>query len=105
MRDYVKISQNVEFEWDEANKKKNEIKHKVNYIECEQVFLNNPVFLKDENHSKIEMRYVCIGITELRRVLFISYTMRNLKVRVISARTADKKERKIYEEAKKTSNF
>jgi len=93
------------FDWDEANIKKNELKHNIYFKECEQVFLNDPLYLKDERHSKTEKRYICIGKTELKRMLFISFTMRNLKVRVISARPADRKERKIYEKAKKTSNF
>lgn len=93
------------FDWDEANIKKNEIKHKVFYKECEQVFLDKPLFLKDEKHSANEKRFLCIGKTEKGRTLFISFTMRNLKVRVISARSADRKEKETYEKAKKATKI
>ncbi len=94
-----------EFDWDKGNLNKNEIKHKVFYKECEEVFLNDPVVLKDEKHSISEKRFNAIGKTNLEKLLFISFTMRDLKIRVISARTADKKEKQIYEKTKKTTGF
>jgi len=103
MKDFIEISEKIEFDWDESNIKKNEIKHKVFFKECEQAFLINPFITRDLKHSKNEKRYHCIGITELGEILFISFTMRNLKVRIISARSADRKEKEIYEKAKKTS--
>ncbi len=93
------------FDWDEANITKNELKHQVFYKECEQVFLSRPLYLKDEKHSTIEKRYICLGKTEKGRILFISFTMRNLKVRVISARSADRKEKEAYEKVEKIAKI
>lgn len=85
------------FNWDEANIKKNEIKHKVDFRECEQVFLNGPIIYEDTKHSTHEKRYNCLGKTDIDRLLFISFTIRKLKVRIISARSMSRKERRKYE--------
>lgn len=91
------FSEKLEFDWNEANIKKNEIKHRVHYKECEQVFLNDPVIYEDIKHSGQEKRYHCLGKTDLNRLLFISFTLRDPKIRIISARPMSKKERKQYE--------
>ncbi|GAB6163538.1 BrnT family toxin [Desulfothermus naphthae] len=86
------------FEWDEGNKDKNWIKHKVSNSECEQIFFNQPLIINfDEKHSDTETRFYALGHTDLNRKLFIVFTIRNKKIRVISARDMSKKERKIYE--------
>jgi len=86
------------FEWDEGNKDKNWIKHKVTSNECEQIFFNQPLIINfDEKHSNTEIRFYALGHTDLSRKLFIVFTVRNKKIRIISARDMSKKERKIYE--------
>ena len=86
------------FEWDEGNKDKNWIKHKVTSSECEQIFFNQPLIVNlDEKHSNTEIRFYALGHTDLSRKLFIVFTVRNKKIRIISARDMSKKERKIYE--------
>ena len=91
------------FDWDKANKYKSLEKHKVEFKECEQVFFNKPIFIsKDIKHSKREKRFRCLGKTHNNRLLFISFTFRNNQIRVISARSQSKKERRKYEKTKKT---
>jgi len=93
----------VEFEWDEKNIDKNWEKHKVKYTEIEDVFFNNPVIV-DVDKSKIlygEDRKIAYGITNDTRLLFVVFTIRNKKIRVISARDMSKKDRRFYEETKK----
>jgi len=86
------------FEWDEGNKDKNWLKHKVSNSECEEIFFNQPLIVHfDKNHSKSETRFYALGHTDLTRKLFIVFTLRNRKIRVISARDMSRKERKIYE--------
>ena len=86
------------FEWDEGNKDKNWIKHKVSNSECEEIFFNQPLIVNfDEKHSKEEARFYALGHTDLHRKLFIVFTIRDKRIRVISARDMSKKERKIYE--------
>jgi len=85
------------FEWDEGNATKNYLKHKVTQYECEEVFSNNPLVLKDATHSQKEERFLAWGKTNKKTVLTIAHTIRNNKIRVISARPASRKERKDYE--------
>ena len=92
------INKAVGFDWDNNNVNKNQIKHKVIASECEEVFFNKPLLIfSDEKHSQAENRYYVLGKTNLNRKLFIVFTIRNNKIRVISARDMSKKERKIYE--------
>ena len=87
------------FDWNKANKQKNLVKHKVHYKECEEVFFNKPlIFFQDEKHSLKEKRYGVFGQTNNKRRLTIIFTIRNNKVRVISARDQNKKERQQYEQ-------
>lgn len=88
------------FDWDEANRKKSKIKHAVDPLECEQVFYNKPLYFYDEVHSKKEDRYVAYGVTDRSRRLCIIFTMRHSRIRVISARDQNRKERRIYEKTK-----
>ena len=84
-----------------VNREKNWKKHKVTYLEAEQIFFNHPVYVfKDDKHSENESRWYRLGKTKLARILFVVFTVRNLKIRVISARDMHKKEREIYEKKK-----
>ena len=86
------------FEWDEGNRDKNWIKHRVSNAECEEVFFNQPLVVGfDSQHSDKENRYYALGVTNLGRKLFVVFTLRNKRIRVISARDMSRKERKIYE--------
>ena len=87
------------FEWDKGNIGKNWERHKVTNIECEEVFFNEPLIVtKDEPHSIVEVRYFVLGKTDKERLLFIVFTIRGKKIRIISARDMSKKERRIYYE-------
>ena len=87
----------LEFEWDSGNLDKNFKKHGIENRESEEVFLNNPLISEDKEHSKTEKRYQCLGITDKNKKLFVSFTIRNDQIRIISVRNMDKKEKKIYE--------
>jgi uncharacterized DUF497 family protein len=81
------------FDWDKGNIKKNWERHRVSYIECEEVFFNTPLIVKeDKPHSAIEDRYYVLGKTDNERLLFVVFTLRNNKIRVISARDMKKRE-------------
>ena len=87
------------FDWDKWNIEKNLIKHKVTSQECEEVFLNRP-FLKSIpiTGGRREWRAYAFGITDRNRKITIVFTIRDTKIRVISARDMSKKERRIYDE-------
>jgi len=95
----VMLSQCTGFEWDKGNIAKNWIKHKVGIYECEQIFFNQPLLIQNDIvHSKQENRFFALGKTDLERMLFISFTVRNKNIRVISARDMSRKERKAYKQ-------
>jgi uncharacterized DUF497 family protein len=90
------------FEWDDGNSRKSEKKHGVSQSEAEQIFFNHPlVVLLDRGHSIHEVRYHALGVTDDRRLLHITFTLRGegRQLRVISARDMHRKEREIYEQA------
>lgn len=84
------------FEWDKGNLEHIR-KHNVGYKECEKVFFNKPFILnKDESHSQTEKRFRVYGQTNKKRLLTMIFTLRINKIRVISARDQNKKERKEF---------
>jgi len=88
----------MEFEWDEHNKIKNLNKHGVDYYEAEELFSNRPlVVYQDITHSQKEDRYVVYGQTDSGRLLVAVYTVRRSKIRIISVRDQDRKERAYYQ--------
>ena len=86
------------FEWDSHNTVKIWKKHRVTPQECEEVFFNWPlVVAEDVKHSKVEKRYFLLGQTDGGRRLFVVFTVRGDKIRVITTRDISRKERKAYE--------
>jgi hypothetical protein len=86
------------FEWDEHNAEKNRQKHRVTPSESEQIFFNRPLAVaNDERHSEKENRLYALGLTDAGRMLFVVFTVRLGKIRVISARDCNRKERKVYQ--------
>ena len=99
------IPEPLEFEWDKGNQEKNLKKHGVINEEAEQVFGNEPLVSEDLKHSNIrEKRYQCLGLTDNKRKLFISFTIREDKARIISARPMSQKEKKRYVKESKTNS-
>lgn len=75
------------FEWDQGNITKNWERHDISTIECEQIFFNRPIIVKrDKGHSFHENRYYALGRTDMNRLLFAVFTVRDEKIRVVSAR-------------------
>lgn len=93
------LPQPISFEWDKGNIGKNLIKHNVTDKEAEEVFENEPKFIfEDEKHSYIEKRYMIWGITNKGKRLAVIFTIREDRVRIISARDMHRKERREYED-------
>lgn len=95
----VSLPQPIAFAWDEGNLEHIK-KHNVEYNECEEMFFDLPVYFYDEKHSLDEERYLAYGITGKERKLTLVFTIRENKVRVISARDQHKKERITYTKTK-----
>jgi uncharacterized DUF497 family protein len=85
------------FEWDEANAHKNWERHRVSPDEAEDVFFNDPLVVRsDIRHSRREKRYFALGQTSNGRSLFVAFTVRGSRVRVISVRDMNRRERDAY---------
>ena len=85
------------FDWDAGNRDKNWQTHRVSTGECEEGFFNLPLLIQDSpGHSQKEVRFLVLGQTNAGRLLFIAFTIRQEKIRVISARDMNKKERVFY---------
>ena len=89
----------IEFDWDKGNLDKNFTRHRVRNEECEEVFFDpQKRVLRDPLHSGKEKRHIVLGKTKKQRILFIAFTTRRKKIRVISARDLNKKEVHLYHE-------
>jgi uncharacterized protein len=88
----------MEFEWDPRKAKHNRGKHGVDFLEAATVFNDTfSVTYPDPDHSVEEDRYIIIGLTRTGKLLVVSHTDRGYATRIISARLATKRERKLYE--------
>jgi uncharacterized DUF497 family protein len=89
----------IVFDWDQWNAQKNEEKHGVSRLEAESAFYDPHVRLfEDRRHSsRRETRYILYGRSLEARVLMVGFTHRGGRVRVIAARPASRKERRVYE--------
>jgi len=85
------------FDWTGGNAEKNWRRHGVAPAEAEQVFFNTPLLWGDDpTHSGTEPRYYALGQTDEGRALFVAFTMRGHRLRVVSARDMSRKERRAY---------
>ena len=85
----------LDFEWDEEKARLNYVKHGVHFETAAHVFEDdNLLEYYDGYHSDGEERYQVIG--RVNQILFVVYTERKERIRLISARKATKSERRIY---------
>jgi len=88
------------FDWDDGNARKSLHKHGVSQAEAEQIFAGEPLLVEDTGHSQVETRFQALGETIEGRQLHVTFTLRDdgKKIRVISARDMNRKERAYYEQ-------
>lgn len=94
------LSQIAGFDWDDGSSLKSADKHSVSQVEAEQVFADSRLLLADDvKHSQDEVRYHALGRTIENRLLHLSFALRanGTKIRVISARDMNRKERGLYD--------
>jgi uncharacterized protein len=89
------------FDWDDGNSRESVDRHDVSQAEAERVFVDPRLLVSaDERHSTSEPRFHALGTTSAGRLLQISFTLRQseTRIRVISARDMNRKEKTLYEE-------
>jgi uncharacterized protein len=89
----------LEFQWDPAKAAANLRKHRVSFPEAATAF-DDPlsVTIADPDHSAREERYLLLGLTRGGRLVVVAHADRGANIRIISARLADRYERRAYEE-------
>ena len=86
---------NIVFEWDDEKNRINKRKHHISFETAANVFFDENRIIKfDDEHSDDEDRWKVIG--KVNDILFVIYTEREDRTRIISARKAKPKERRIY---------
>lgn len=94
------------FEWDEGNSNKNWYGHRITDVECEEVFFNLPITVGQHKRQGDEPRYSALGRTDSGKRLYVAFTIRNKRIRVISAREMNRREvRRYEEETKRNTGF
>ena len=90
------VSEDDRFEWDVNKDRLNKKNHGFSFDEILEVF-DDPAFLEgfDQEHSEKEERYYGIGCLNNVLYIIVFYTLRK-RIRIISARRADKDEQEEY---------
>ena len=90
----------LEFEWDPAKAELNLKDHEISFDEATSVFRDTlSITIADPDHSESEDRFIDIGMSHRGQLLVVSYTDREDRIRIVSARRPTRAERKSYEEA------
>jgi uncharacterized DUF497 family protein len=87
----------MDFEWDHAKELANRKRHGVDFQAAAKVFLDPYVIEFDDLDTAGELRFNAIGMVE-GRMLFVTYTIRDEVIRIISARGAQPHEKRRYHE-------
>ena len=90
----------LSFEWDSKKEASNVAKHGVSFSEAQTAFTDEFArLIPDPDHSDDEDRFILLGTSIGSRLLVIYHCVRSEdSIRIISARRAQKQERKAYEE-------
>ena len=69
----------------------------IHFSDVEMVFCDPNALTREDLDVENEQHFVIIGMDAIGRVLVVEYTYRGEDIRLISARSATKQEREIYE--------
>jgi uncharacterized DUF497 family protein len=90
----------LRFEWNPQKSSANKRKHGVSFEEAQTVFYDDRAILIEDDDDEEEDRFVLLGISAALRMLVVChcYRERDAVIRIISARKANRTERKDYEQ-------
>ena len=92
-------TENSYFEWDDDKANTNRIKHGVTFEEATTVFHDFSASSRSDPRCYLsEHRQLIVGQSAFGNLLVVVFTERNDRTRIISARKANRKERRRYEE-------
>ena len=93
----------LRFQWDKRKNSSNLQKHGISFEEACTVFHDeNAIQYDDPDHSEDEERFILLGLSFKLRALVVChcYREKEMVIRIISARKADKRESKGYWESR-----
>ncbi len=96
--DVVYYLQGTAFEWDSNKAQVNLEKHSVSFEEAVEVFFD-PFYQSGDATRNDEQRNFILGYSLSPRILLVVHVERGERTRIISARPATRKERKLYEQS------
>jgi uncharacterized DUF497 family protein len=89
----------LRFQWDPRKAAANLRKHRVSFEEAATAFADPlSLTIPDPDHSAGEARALLLGLSERGRLVVVAHAERGAEIRIISARLADRHERRDYEE-------
>jgi len=88
----------MQYQWDAKKADSNLRKHGIDFADAVGVFEDEWALTIEDQSISAEARFITIGTDFLGRVVVVAYTYREDEIRLISARTAKKKERVEYEQ-------
>jgi len=86
----------MEIEFDPNKASSNLLKHGISFEESLTALLDPLALVREDPDAEGENRWVLIGMSNQARLLTVVYTLRNERIRLISARKATKKEANNY---------
>lgn len=95
--DVVYTLQGIEFEWHDEKAAENLRKHDINFETVCELFFDPFLVPLPDQYTDNELREAVIGMTDGWQLLYVVYTIREERVRLISARHVTKQERLDYE--------
>ena len=88
----------MEFEWDEDKNQSNILKHGIAFDTAKRVFAGRVATSADRRQDYGEDRNISIGQVKSGALIVVGHTERHGRIRLISARPASPRERRIYHE-------
>jgi uncharacterized DUF497 family protein len=87
----------VSFEWDEEKNVLNRAKHDIDFDDAIEIFYGPIISRRSDRND--EERWIAIGYSD-NRLITVVFTRRADVIRIISARSAGKNEKRAYRNAK-----
>ena len=89
----------LQFEWDFKKSQSNKKKHGIAFEEASTIFADLlSITIPDPAHSNGEDRFISIGTSVNDKLIVVAHTDRGDIIRIISARSSTRNERRQYEQ-------
>jgi uncharacterized protein len=86
----------MKFTWDEAKRRSNLVKHRLDFVDAPVVFAGIIFTFEDDRFDYEEQRFITLGILKGAVVVIAHTEQQTGDIRVISMRKATKHEQRLY---------